>query len=120
MAGKFVRQDIWTLEQQQPWHPVTIAYALAVREMRRRDAEDPTSWAVPDRRPLDRRAQPRALPGPVPAQHLVLLPLAPDVPVLVRAHRRRHRRIRCSWFRCSWSPATILGCREVSGITREG
>lgn len=45
MAGEFVRQDIWTLEQQQPWHRVTMAYALAVREMRRRDAEDPTSWA---------------------------------------------------------------------------
>jgi hypothetical protein len=35
MAGEFVRQDISTLEQQQPWHPVTMAYALAVREMRR-------------------------------------------------------------------------------------
>jgi hypothetical protein len=45
MAGEFVRQDIWTLEQQQAWHPVTMAYALAVREMRRRVAEDPTSWA---------------------------------------------------------------------------
>jgi tyrosinase len=44
MADRFVRQDIWTLEQQ-PWHPVTMAYALAVREMRRRDAENPTSWA---------------------------------------------------------------------------
>jgi tyrosinase len=45
MAGEFVRQDIWTLEQQQPRHPVTMVYGLAVREMRRRDAEDPTSWA---------------------------------------------------------------------------
>jgi hypothetical protein len=46
MAGVFVRQDISTLEQQ-PWHPVTMAYALAVREMRRRDAEDPASWPTP-------------------------------------------------------------------------
>ena len=54
MAGVFVRQDISTLEQQQPWHPVTMAYALAVREMRRRDAEDPASWPTPATHPAPR------------------------------------------------------------------
>jgi hypothetical protein len=69
MAGEFVRQDIWTLEQQQPWHPVTIAYGLAVREMRRRDAEDPTSRAYQTAAHWTDVRNPRALPGPVPAQH---------------------------------------------------
>ena len=30
MTDLFVRQDIWALEQEQPWHPITHAYALAV------------------------------------------------------------------------------------------
>jgi tyrosinase len=44
MPRHFVRQDIWTLEQQQTFHPVTLAYALAVRELQRRPAADPSSW----------------------------------------------------------------------------
>ena len=42
-----VRRDIWSLEQEQPWHPVTLAYALAIGEMKRRssvDPADPTGW----------------------------------------------------------------------------
>jgi tyrosinase len=44
MTDLFVRQDIWALEQEQPWHPITHAYALAVREMRTRPPDHPTSW----------------------------------------------------------------------------
>jgi tyrosinase len=39
------RQDIWTLEEQQPWHPITEAYAVAIGAMQKRGAADPTSWA---------------------------------------------------------------------------
>ncbi|GAA2631718.1 tyrosinase family protein [Paractinoplanes durhamensis] len=42
-----VREDIWELESQQEWHPITFAYALAVGEMQRRseaDPGDPTGW----------------------------------------------------------------------------
>jgi tyrosinase len=45
MTDLFVRQDIWALEQQQPWHPITHAYALAVRKMRTQPPDHPTSWA---------------------------------------------------------------------------
>jgi len=44
MADRLIRPDVWTLEQNQLFHPIILAYALAVREMRRRDAENPTSW----------------------------------------------------------------------------
>lgn len=39
-----VRRDIWSLEGEQTWHPITRAYALAIAEMQTRDASDPTSW----------------------------------------------------------------------------
>jgi tyrosinase len=45
MADQLVRQDVWTLEQDQRFHPVILAYALAVREMRTRQPDHPTSWA---------------------------------------------------------------------------
>jgi tyrosinase len=39
-----VRRDIWSLESEQTWHPITRAYALAIADMKRRPASDPTSW----------------------------------------------------------------------------
>ena len=45
MPQLYRRQDIWTLEEQQPWHPVTEAYAVAVGALQARAASDPTSWA---------------------------------------------------------------------------
>jgi hypothetical protein len=47
MAGQerlFVRRDIWTLDASNPWDAITTGYAKAVAEMRRRPADDPTSW----------------------------------------------------------------------------
>lgn len=48
MPSPRIRQDIWTLEQEQTqkptWHPITMAYALAIRELRQRPDNDPTSW----------------------------------------------------------------------------
>lgn len=41
----FVRRDIWTLLTDDPWDPVTTAYARAVATMQSRPANDPTSWA---------------------------------------------------------------------------
>jgi tyrosinase len=38
-----VRRDIWSLEGEQSWHPITRAYALAIGAMKERDAGDPTS-----------------------------------------------------------------------------
>lgn len=43
-ATSLVRRDIWTLEHEQEWHPITTAYALAVKAMDKRAADDPTSW----------------------------------------------------------------------------
>lgn len=40
-----IRRDIWKLEQQQEWHPVTRAYAEAIRIMKARPGSDPTSLA---------------------------------------------------------------------------
>jgi len=40
----FMRADIWTLEGNQEWHPVTEAYARAVAVMKTRPASDVTSW----------------------------------------------------------------------------
>jgi tyrosinase len=40
-----VRRDIWNLEKGDGWHPITKAYADAVRVMQRRNPADPTSWA---------------------------------------------------------------------------
>jgi tyrosinase len=39
-----VRRDAWTLASPDVWHPVIRAYALAVRVMQQRPANDPTSW----------------------------------------------------------------------------
>ena len=39
-----VRRNIWSLESEQTWHPITRAFGLAVGEMQSRDASDPTSW----------------------------------------------------------------------------
>lgn len=43
--GPRVRRDIWELEAEQPWHPITRAYAGAIRVMQRRPPGDFTSWA---------------------------------------------------------------------------
>ena len=45
-AGKklFVRRDIWELEKNGPFDPITLAYAKAVKTMQARPANDPTSW----------------------------------------------------------------------------
>ncbi|MGH4009063.1 MAG: tyrosinase family protein [Pseudonocardiaceae bacterium] len=40
----FVRRDVWTLLADDPWDPVTVAYAQAVAAMQARPATDPTSW----------------------------------------------------------------------------
>src|SRR6266542_2904093 len=41
----FVRRDVWTLQADAPWDPITIAYARAVRTMQARPMSDPTSWS---------------------------------------------------------------------------
>jgi tyrosinase len=38
------RQEVWKLEQQQHWHPVTEAYARAIATMKARAPNDPTGW----------------------------------------------------------------------------
>jgi tyrosinase len=43
-APTYVRHDIWTLDQQDHWHPIIYAYARAVGVMQQRAATDPTSW----------------------------------------------------------------------------
>jgi tyrosinase len=50
-----VRRDIWNLEEEQPWHPVTLAYARAVGQMQTRPPSDPTSWTY--------QAQVHGMPG---------------------------------------------------------
>lgn len=49
MAGPAVavRRDIWRLSDQDPWHPIILAYAEAVAKLRTLDVgnfADPTSW----------------------------------------------------------------------------
>ena len=39
------RREIWSLESEQEWHPITRAYSLAVEELQGRDPSSPTSWA---------------------------------------------------------------------------
>ena len=41
----YVRKDVWTLLSNDPWDPITEAYARAVARMQARPATDPTSWA---------------------------------------------------------------------------
>ena len=41
----FVRSSIWSLSTvANPWHPVVLAYAKAVKMMQSRPLNDPTSW----------------------------------------------------------------------------
>ena len=47
MTAPIIRQDIWTLSQQDEWHPVIRAYALAVGVLVDRSKQnrgDPTGW----------------------------------------------------------------------------
>ena len=44
-AQLFVRRDIWTLEANGPFDPITLAYANAVKVMQARPSTNPTSWA---------------------------------------------------------------------------
>ena len=39
-----VRRNVAALDAERPWHPILLAYALAIQVMRARDPEDPTSW----------------------------------------------------------------------------
>lgn len=43
----FERRDVWTLSNENPWHPILEWYARAVRDLQSRDGttfEDPTCW----------------------------------------------------------------------------
>lgn len=39
-----VRRSVWGLEQEQPWHPILLGYAQAVRELQQRADDNQTSW----------------------------------------------------------------------------
>jgi len=41
----FTRKDVWKVNQNRPWDPLTEAYAKAVTVMQARPATDPTSWS---------------------------------------------------------------------------
>jgi tyrosinase len=56
-ANPRVRRDIWSLENERPWHPILRAYALAIGDMQRRPVDDPTSWRY--------QAQIHGMPGSV-------------------------------------------------------
>jgi len=43
-AVTYVRHDIWTLDQQNHWHPTIYAYARGISVMQQRATTDPTSW----------------------------------------------------------------------------
>jgi hypothetical protein len=43
-SAVLVRRDIWILESADPWDPVTLAYAKAVKALQARPLADPTSW----------------------------------------------------------------------------
>lgn len=43
--GPIVRREIWGLERDGPFDPITLAYAKAIQVMQARPATDPTSWA---------------------------------------------------------------------------
>jgi hypothetical protein len=45
MEKTFVRRDVWSLRADDPWDPVTLAYARAVNVMMSRPVSDPTSWS---------------------------------------------------------------------------
>ncbi len=42
--GIRIRQDVWKLSNEDPWHPVLLWYARAVAAMQGRAITDPTSW----------------------------------------------------------------------------
>jgi hypothetical protein len=44
MPKHFVRREIWELESDEPFDPITLAYANAVKVMQERADDDPTSW----------------------------------------------------------------------------
>jgi tyrosinase len=46
MTDVLVRQSIWTLEEQNPdgWHPIVLAYALAVDKLQQRPSANRESW----------------------------------------------------------------------------
>jgi tyrosinase len=44
MSYPLVRRDIWALEDEQQWHPITDAYARGILVMQGRGPDEPTSW----------------------------------------------------------------------------
>lgn len=40
-----VRRSVWELEGEQPWHPILLAFAQAVRGLQARGPDEQTSWA---------------------------------------------------------------------------
>jgi tyrosinase len=44
ISAVYVRHDIWTLDQENHWHPTIYAYARGISVMQQRAATDPTSW----------------------------------------------------------------------------
>jgi hypothetical protein len=50
----FERRDVWTLSEEDPWHPIIEWYARAVAAMQARDGanfSDPRQLALPRRDP---------------------------------------------------------------------
>ena len=84
-----VRRNIWHLgTPQDPWHPITLNYALGVRAMQALPITDARSWDYQSAihgTHLAEHAGRRTV-EPMPARHLVLPALAPDVPVPLREH----------------------------------
>ncbi|MDR7275546.1 FG-GAP-like repeat-containing protein [Catenuloplanes atrovinosus] len=39
-----IRRDIWELQADGPWDPITLAYARAIRALQARPGSDPRSW----------------------------------------------------------------------------
>lgn len=40
----YVRRNIWELDAETPWDPITLAYANAIKVLQARPLTDPTSW----------------------------------------------------------------------------
>jgi hypothetical protein len=40
----YVRRNIWDLEAETPWDPITLAFANAIKVLQTRPLTDPTSW----------------------------------------------------------------------------
>jgi tyrosinase len=45
MANALVRQNIWTLNSEDEWNPIILAYARAVGELKQRGDTDTGSWS---------------------------------------------------------------------------